>query len=170
MGQGTDSCGGWESEYDPYEENLTNGMWISRDEGEIHVSKMTLKHLNGARSRCVMMAKTANFTSEKWKWEDWVQIFDEEINKRDRAASTKAIETVTPSKTDHKPPQPPRGKKITMVCFCGISYPARLADLKRGWGLTCSKRCAAIKREFGRPAAKELGTKLNVKEILKRDR
>ena len=29
---------------------------------------------------------------------------------------------------------------------CGVIYTARLADLKRGWGKSCSKRCAAVKR------------------------
>ena len=171
MGQGTDSCGGWESEYDPYEENLSNGVWITRDEGEIHVSKMTLKHLKGARRRCQMMAKTVSFTCDAWKWEDWVRIFDGEIDKRDLAPSSPAVKS-SPSEveTPPSPPQPARGKKFSMVCFCDTVYRARLADLKRGWGLTCSKRCAAIKREFGRPPAKELGTKLSVKEILKRER
>ncbi|MGL4353035.1 MAG: hypothetical protein ACRCTP_03715 [Aeromonas popoffii] len=171
MGQGAESCGAYESEYDPYEENLGHGMWITRDEGEIHVSKMTLKHLKGARRRCEMMAKTASFTCDIWKWEDWVRIFDEESAKRDLASPTPAVKSSSPEVViPSTPPQPARGKKISMVCFCGTVYPARLADLKRGWGLTCSKRCAAIKREFGRPPAKELGTKLSVKEILKRER
>lgn len=171
MGQGTDSCGGWESEYDPYEENLANGMWITRDEGEIHVSKMALKHLKGARRRCEMMTKTASFTSDIQKWEDWIDIFDEEIRKRDSVVPQVKVKPAiqTPSEPS-TPPQPARGKKISMVCFCDTEYQARLADLKRGWGLTYSKRCAAIKREFGRPPAKELGTKLSVKEILKRER
>ena len=43
-----------------------------------------------------------------------------------------------------------------LVCFCGEEYVARDADIKRGWGKTCSKRCAAIKREFGRPNARHL--------------
>ncbi len=38
-----------------------------------------------------------------------------------------------------------------MRCFCVETYKARLADIARGWAKTCSKRCAAIKREFGRP-------------------
>jgi hypothetical protein len=45
-------------------------------------------------------------------------------------------------------------KIIEMNCFCGMPYQARVADIKRGWGKTCSKRCAAIKREFGRPNGK----------------
>lgn len=49
------------------------------------------------------------------------------------------------------------GVKVNMQCHCGKHYQARKADLLRGWGLSCSKRCAAIRREFGRPAAKILG-------------
>lgn len=32
------------------------------------------------------------------------------------------------------------------TCQCGRKYTARKADLKRGWGLSCSKTCAAIRR------------------------
>ena len=34
-----------------------------------------------------------------------------------------------------------------MVCWCGTNYQARQADIKRGWGGSCSKSCAAIERE-----------------------
>lgn len=44
--------------------------------------------------------------------------------------------------------------KIEMKCHCGAIYYARTADLKRGWGYSCSKRCAAIRRDFGRKRAK----------------
>lgn len=32
---------------------------------------------------------------------------------------------------------------------CQITYEAREADLNRGWGKSCSKRCAAIVRRYG---------------------
>ena len=35
---------------------------------------------------------------------------------------------------------------IKMTCRCGKTYEAREADVKRGWGKSCSKRCAAVKR------------------------
>jgi hypothetical protein len=35
---------------------------------------------------------------------------------------------------------------IQRKCHCGVVYPAREADLKRGWGMSCSKKCAAEKR------------------------
>ena len=43
-----------------------------------------------------------------------------------------------------------------LVCFCEKEYDARQADINRGWSKTCSKRCAAVKREFGRPNARHL--------------
>lgn len=30
---------------------------------------------------------------------------------------------------------------------CGVKFTARKADVARGWGLFCSKRCKAIKQE-----------------------
>jgi len=43
---------------------------------------------------------------------------------------------------------------LTLVCYCGTQYVAREADIKRGWAKTCSKTCAATKREYGRPNAR----------------
>ena len=34
---------------------------------------------------------------------------------------------------------------------CGIEYKPDKRNLKRGWGLCCSKSCAAKKREMSRP-------------------
>lgn len=44
--------------------------------------------------------------------------------------------------------------KVLMICHCGAEYSAKSADLKRGWGYSCGKSCAAIRRDFGRPKAK----------------
>jgi len=52
---------------------------------------------------------------------------------------------------------------MEMECFCGSHYKARLADIRRGWGKTCSKRCAAIKREYGRPNGKPVKKSETVK-------
>lgn len=43
---------------------------------------------------------------------------------------------------------------IKMICHCGQHYDAKSADLKRGWGFSCGKRCAAIRRDYGRPKAR----------------
>ena len=47
-----------------------------------------------------------------------------------------------------------RGAKIARKCkSCGAEFEARAADVKRGWGLYCSKSCKAIKQfaKFGFP-------------------
>lgn len=41
MGQRTESCGGYEVEYDAYDEGLVDGLWTMRSGESIHVSKMT---------------------------------------------------------------------------------------------------------------------------------
>jgi endogenous inhibitor of DNA gyrase (YacG/DUF329 family) len=35
---------------------------------------------------------------------------------------------------------------------CGELFVARVADINRGWGKFCSKRCKAIKQAYGRRA------------------
>lgn len=41
----------------------------------------------------------------------------------------------------------PAMSKIKMRCKCGVEYSAKQSDVDRGWGRSCSKRCAAKKRE-----------------------
>lgn len=45
-------------------------------------------------------------------------------------------------------------EKESMKCCeapgCGVMYKVKAADLKRGWGKTCSKSCAAKLRELKR--------------------
>lgn len=36
---------------------------------------------------------------------------------------------------------------VTQTCACGTSFKAKSADIRRGWGKSCSKACAAIARE-----------------------
>lgn len=40
---------------------------------------------------------------------------------------------------------------IKRLCHCGREYLADERNLKRGWGLSCSKSCAASKREMSKP-------------------
>lgn len=50
---------------------------------------------------------------------------------------------------------------------CGTEYEAKPDDVKRGWGLTCSKKCAAEKREKSRDDYdKEKVRKNNIKREL----
>lgn len=145
MGQGSDSCGGDEWDYDEYEEGLDTGHWTTKGGGGIHITKMTLGHLHGARRVAYRAQMEANFTDAAEKWGAWVEAFDAEIARRPTP--------VPVLKTVKAPKAPPRGTMVTMICHCKQEYKARQADLKRGNGYSCSKSCAAIRREFGRPKA-----------------
>lgn len=48
-------------------------------------------------------------------------------------------------------------KMLNMVCRCGSKYQAREADVKRGWGKSCSKSCASMRR-----ASREGGGKFRI--------
>ena len=133
---------GHELEYDPYEEGLITGFWTQRDGTSIHISKMaaghlrsTIRMLNGtmARSTC---------TDEEEQWRDWQEVLQSELDSRESVPARTRVSK-----------ESPRRSTATMKCHCEAVYQAREADIKRGWGLSCSKRCAAIRREFGRPAA-----------------
>lgn len=58
---------------------------------------------------------------------------------------------------------------VAMICMCGNHYSAKQADLNRGWGLSCSKKCAAIRREFEGKSTKRAkkSVKNDKKELLR---
>ena len=147
MGQGAESCGGYEVEYDEYEENLTSGLWIQRDGSGIEVSKMSTSHIKNTLRMVHGLAASSNFTSEAEKWEAWADIFEAELARR--------IDVPDKNKTARNP-KPARGAKAQMICHCGKQYEAREADLKRGWGLSCSKSCSASRKTFKLPPAKRV--------------
>lgn len=146
MGQGTESCGGYEVDYNEYEES-DGSYWIQRDGSRILISAMTPGHLRAALRIVEARAASANFTSDAESWQEWVDIFERELSARgdDKAEAI----YVGPGAI-----KPTRGAKVEMVCHCSAEYSARKADLDRGYGFSCSKRCASIRREFGRPKAK----------------
>lgn len=149
MGQGTESCGGYDVYYDEYDgDNICSGYWTMRDGTRIHVSKMKLSHLRNTKRMVENLAASATFTSEQEKWEAWIDVLEKEISSRSRCDNLKVVKT--PKESVSKP----RGKMATMICWCGKEYLAREADLKRGWGLSCCKSHSSIRRDFGRPAAK----------------
>lgn len=159
MGQGADDAdaAGWGHEYDEYEDGLVTGTWTMRDGGTIKVSDMTLKHLYGARAVALRARDRSTFSCDQEKWQAWVDLFDDEIYVKAKNTQPKPTAKPAPTSTEPKPaPQKPRGKMVRMKCHCGIEYDARAADLKRGWGLSHDKSCAAIRRDFGRPAAKKI--------------
>lgn len=58
---------------------------------------------------------------------------------------------------------------VELICWCGKQYTAREADIKRGWGLSCSKSHAAIRRDYGRPKATRVDG-LKIERVRKKDR
>lgn len=38
-------------------------------------------------------------------------------------------------------------KTVVMICHCGKPYTEYMSNLQRGWGLSCSKSCAAQRRD-----------------------
>lgn len=173
MGQGTESCGGYDVAYDALTD-APDGVWIQANGVGIRVTQMALSHLVNARRLAQRHAETATFTDDADRWREWVDLFDEEIDHRraqPRSATSSGMATPSAHQSVSgtseerggvlnglagrvKPVV--RGAKATMVCHCGQRYEARTADVKRGWGLSCSKRCAAIRRDFGRPAARRV--------------
>lgn len=152
MGQGTESCGGYEIEYDPYEEELSSvtPVWITQHGEHLPVHEMSTRHLRNTKRLCENLSASATFSCDTDKWDAWVEVFESELATRtEKSSSVKQPGTKAPAAK-------PRGKKQHMQCHCGTKYYARIADIKRGWGLSCCKRCAAIRRDFGRPAAKAI--------------
>jgi len=150
MGQGTESCGGYDVDYDPYYEELNSNepRWTTNRGGSVKASQMSSNHIRGAIRVCEKASATASFSCDTDKWDEWIDLFDQELEKRTNKPSivAKVIENRFP----------PRGSKQQMKCHCGNVYSARKADLKRGWAKSCSKSCASIRREYGRPAAKKV--------------
>ena len=150
MGQGTESCGGYDVEYDPYDEGLATGHWTMKNGGTIHVSQMAPSHLRNTIALCQRAADRAGFSDERDKWNSWVEVLRDELKSR---LQTRPVPVVSPNPL---PLKPTRGLLQQMKCHCGRVYSARVADLNRGWGLSCCKSCAAVRRKYGRPAAKPL--------------
>lgn len=56
-------------------------------------------------------------------------------------------------------------KGVAMVCHCGTPYLAKATDLKRGWALSCSKSCAAMRRVYGDSMVFEIDQSLVLRAI-----
>ena len=160
MGQGTDSCGGYDVEYDAYEDALNTGKWIQQNGSSICPSKMTVSHIRNTKRICENLVMTSSSDCESEKWQEWVDIFSDELSSRGE------LQVHVAKYTSPSAVKKTRGSKVELICHCGNKYLPRLADLKRGWGKSCSKRCASIKRDFGRrdPICTETGK--DYKEII----
>tara|TARA_R100000541_G_C1861910_1_gene79380 strand:+ start:108 stop:623 length:516 start_codon:yes stop_codon:yes gene_type:complete len=167
MGQGTESCGGYEVEYDPYDYNESDSfsIWHGRD-GDYKVRDMSNPHIESVISMCEDLSLSASFSCESEKWEAWVDSLNSELFRRSKngiyierkprkkSTSTKQSRVGDGKKVENKIKSFTfKSNKQEMTCHCGANYTAKVADLKRGWALSCSKRCAAIRRDYGRPSA-----------------
>ena len=132
-------------EYDEYEEGLLDGTWIKRNGESIQVTDMTTAHLRNTIGVVKDAFAVSTYTCESDKWQDWIDLLEDELGSRNDTPARSSTPIVKKSV---------RGRTNSMECHCGNHYNARVADLNRGWALSCSKRCAAIRREFGRPEAK----------------
>ena len=137
MGQGAEDAGGYEIDYDPYEESMCDGLWTQKDHSQIHVSEMSTGHIRNAIRLCRNLTRTASFSCDSDKWAEWIEIFENELESRPTSSANRSI--ANPNK--HK--KAVRGSKVNKVCKCGKNFEARLADVKRGWGKYCSKSCKA---------------------------
>lgn len=190
MGQGTESCDGYYVEYDPYDYAESNGyeFWTERSGARIRVSEMSDRHIRNTIKMCKQLAATSSFSCDVDKWEEWVDVLEGELC--DRARFGRVVrdakrnvvkkplpraekkdtwsgktQNLSPYKTKIK--NKARGAKVSLICWCGTEYQARYADLKRGWGLSCCKSCAAIKRDYGRPDPICAKTKVSYKDLIK---
>lgn len=148
MGQGTESCGGYELEYDPYDscESRSFSVWHGKD-GDYKVSEMSVSHMKNSIRLCVAMKKTASCSYDEEKWQEWIDVFEDEIRTRALSPESKKTPNKKPIRSASRVEKKPvRGAKKEVTCHCGKKFLARVADIKRGWGKSCSKSCAAIAR------------------------
>ena len=82
MGQGTDSCDGWNVDYNPYEDGLANGTWYPKDKPPIKVEDMSTKHIVNTLKMCQRLANDAAFDDERYLWQNWVDVFECELTDR----------------------------------------------------------------------------------------
>ena len=65
MGQGAESCGGYDIEYDPYDENESQGFSVWQGKGfEYDVCKMSDDHIRNAIALCGRMSATSSFSCD----------------------------------------------------------------------------------------------------------
>ena len=137
MGQGSDSCGGHEVEYDEYEGLLGDGVWSGKDGQTYRITKMENSHLKSCIRVCKNLSRAASFSCDSEKWDDWVRIFEDELERR---PSPQHNQTKIGSA---RVADDPRGKTVERTCRCKSKFMARQADINRGWAKSCSKSCAA---------------------------
>lgn len=132
--------------FDSIGENLCKGMWESQDYTQYKISEMTTSHLRNTIRHLQRKSSSMSFSCDSELFDDVIDVMQDELISRNGKLVVKK-----PKAANHKQKQATRGSKVKLKCHCGDVYEARSADIKRGWAKSCSKRCAAIKRDFGRP-------------------
>jgi len=145
------SDSGWgggidEFAFDSIGENLCKGIWEGQNYTQYKISEMTASHLRNTIRHLQGKSSSMSFSCDSELFDDVIDVMQDELISRIGKSSASK-----PKAASLKPKQAPRGSKLKLKCHCGGVYEARSADIKRGWGKSCSKRCAAIKRDFGRP-------------------
>ena len=167
MGQGAESVPfGYDVEFNPYfdDEKLGFGIWTQSSGVEISVSKMPDSHIKN----CIRIVNRERICStcesDMEKWGVWLDIFNDELFERKKTGKhirhkfEGERKKRKPSKTIKQVLKnlSPCVKSLEMVCHCGVNYKARVADLKRGWALSCSKSCAATRKTYNKQPAKPM--------------
>lgn len=156
MGQGAESVPGYDDWYDGLgerSETLASGYWEQKNGQQIKMSDMSTSHLYNAIRHCEQHIQCAQDEHDAGTWAEMANMLRSELWGRNRSTTTKKVKKAT---SKPKTAKPQRGAKQMMQCHCGTVYEVRVSELKRGNGKSCSKRCAAIRRDYGRPAAKEV--------------
>lgn len=168
MGQGADSAESFGYQFgideaSPLIDGLYSNTWTMRDGTEIKVRNMQLRHLNNARRMCEIKALNCSFSCDSQIYEQWIDIFDTEIKRKKTLGFTEnKTLTLTPRKKNKQVDTSNlavsnlatgKGKMSLVKChspLCNKTFEVRIADIKRGWGKFCSKRCKAINQSYGK--------------------
>ena len=133
-------------------EDIDFSIWVDKTKTKHKIKNMSNKHIQN----CIKFLEKSNFNEEIIQ--GYLESFEKELKHRkenniniikrngsllsDKAGRklTKAFKKLSEEDWDNLP------SKVNMKCACGNEYQTRKADLKRGWGLSCSKSCSAKRK------------------------
>ena len=130
--------------------NSDNPKWTHKDGTASSVTDMSTSQLRKAIKVCTTAHIDAMFSCNEDKWCDWITLLEKEIASRPLIQTTKQRKGVFVKN--------PATKTQRMKCFCGAIYSARVVDLTKGRDETCSKRCAGVRRLYGKAKATKVTT------------
>lgn len=167
MGDGTLGMAdpyGWDDDSDD-NSNMQQGdfsTWFDIYERPHSVSEMSDNHIKACIRYCKMRHDAASMDDYRELWKEWVKEFEFELMFRpekvygkptgNRGKNCEGKKKTKAIKEAIKKGLITSGS-VQMKCHCGAIYKAKASDLKRGWALSCSKRCAAVRRDLRKPEA-----------------